>query len=215
MSEMWMPPSQYWQWTGNDFAIVYIMWAVMMAAMMLPSALPMIKSYSKVCRQRYHNETSYTAIFSLAYLLVWFSFSVLLTLLQWQFHSLGWLSPMMDNRNPILAAAIFVTAGLYQFTPLKQSCLSQCQSPFGFLLNHWRDGYRGAFYLGIQHGMYCLGCCWAQMLIMFALGVMNIHAMVLITLFIVLEKNLPPNPLQPGRISGYLLCFWGLSFLLA
>lgn len=213
MDEMWMPPSD-WQWSSYDFTVVFLMWAVMMAAMMLPSALPMIKSYARVCRQRQLHEASYSALFSLAYLFIWFAFSIVLTLLQWQFHSLKWLSPMMDNRNPVLAAAIFITAGLYQLTPMKHNCLTLCQSPMGFLLNHWRNGYRGAISMGAQHGLYCLGCCWAQMLIMFAVGVMNIHAMVLITLFIVLEKNLPQKPLQPGKISGYLLCFWGLALLL-
>jgi len=190
------------------------MWAVMMAAMMLPSALSMIKAYTKVCQQRYGRDTPYSYLFSFAYLLVWFTFSILLTLLQWQLHGLNWLSVMMDNSNTQLAAAIFIIAGGYQFTALKNACLRHCRLPISFLLNSWKNGKLGAFSMGIVYGNTCLGCCWAQMMIMFAVGVMNLTAMVLITLFMLLEKSLPEGRDGISRVAGVLLCFWGAGLLL-
>jgi len=214
MSEMWMPPDSAEQWQLGDFFVVYIMWAVMMAAMMLPSAIPMIKAFSKTCRQRYASDIPYSELFSLAYLLVWFAFSILLTLLQWQLHGLHWLSKMMENSNAPFAAAIFIVAGTYQFTAIKNACLQHCRSPFSFLLNYWQNGKLGAFNMGAIHGSTCLGCCWAQMMIMFAVGVMNITAMILLTLFILLEKGLPENNTLISRSSGVLLCLWGAGIII-
>jgi len=214
MAEMWMPPYSAWQWQFTDFTVVYSMWAVMMAAMMLPSAVPMIKAFSKSCRQRYGSDTPYSTLFSLAYLLVWLVFSVILTVLQWQLHDLQWLSRMMENSNAFLAAGILITAGIYQFTALKNACLQHCRSPFSFLLNSWQNGRQGAFKMGLIHGSSCVGCCWAQMLIMFAVGVMNITAMVLITLFILLEKSLPANEQLISKAAGVILCVWGGFILL-
>jgi len=214
MSQMWMPPSLAWQWQISDFIIVYIMWAVMMAAMMLPSALPMIQAFSTACQQRYGSDTPYSYLFSLAYLLIWFIFSIVLTLLQWQLHSLQWLSSMMENTNTLLAAAILIIAGIYQFTTLKNACLTHCRSPFSFLLNSWKNGRQGALTMGIIHGSTCLGCCWAQMLIMFAVGVMNIVGMILITLFILIEKSLPVNESLISKMAGGLLCIWGVLLIL-
>jgi len=215
MSAMWMPPDSARQWQISDFAVVYIMWAVMMVAMMLPSALAMIKVFSQSCRQRYGSDMPYSALFSFAYLLVWFVFSLVLTLLQWQLQGLHWLSGMMDNRNIILAAALFIIAGVYQFTALKNACLKHCRLPISFLLNYWQNGRLGAFNMGIMHGNICLGCCWAQMLIMFAVGVMNITAMVLITLFILLEKSVPVKESFISKIAGGLLCIWGVVLFLS
>jgi predicted metal-binding membrane protein len=214
MSEMWMPPNSPRQWQLTDFVVVYSMWAIMMAAMMLPSAVPMIKAFSKSCRQRYGGDTPFSILFSLAYLLVWLVFSVILTLLQWQLHGLQWLSGMMENSNAFLAAGILIMAGIYQFTALKNACLQHCRSPFSFLLNSWQNGRQGAFNMGLIHGSTCVGCCWAQMLIMFAVGVMNITAMVLITLFILLEKGLPANEQLFSRVTGVVLCVWGGLILL-
>lgn len=215
MSQMWTSPSSAWQWQISDFVIVYLMWTVMMVAMMLPSALPMIQAFSKACQQRYASDTPFNYLFSFAYLLVWFVFSIVLTLLQWQLHNLQWLSGMMDNTNTQLAAGILIIAGIYQFTALKNACLTHCRSPFSFLLNSWKNNKLGAFNMGIIHGSMCLGCCWAQMLIMFAIGVMNITGMILLTLFILLEKSLPVSELLISRISGGLLCLWGVALLLS
>jgi len=214
MSEMWMPPHSARQWQLSDFSVVYTMWAVMMVAMMLPSAVPMIKAFNKSCRQRYGDDTSFSTLFSSAYLLIWFVFSIVLTLLQWQLHSLQWLSGMMENTNTFLTAGILTTAGVYQFTALKNACLQHCRSPFSFLLNAWQNGKWGAFNMGLIHGSTCVGCCWAQMLLMFAVGVMNITAMVLLTLFILLEKNFPANEPRFSQVTGVILCLWGGLILL-
>jgi predicted metal-binding membrane protein len=139
------PPNSPRQWQLTDFVVVYSMWAIMMAAMMLPSAVPMIKAFSKSCRQRYEDDMPFSILFSLAYLLVWLVFSVILTLLQWQLHGLQWLSGMMENSNAFLAAGILIMAGIYQFTALKNACLQHCRSPFSFLLNSWQNGRQGAF----------------------------------------------------------------------
>ena len=210
MSEMWMPPSETSAWQFMDFGLVYVMWAVMMAAMMLPSAIPMILVYAKICKQRQLASHTLTFLFVLAYLLVWFVFSVLLTLLQWQMHGLNFLTPMMDNQNAYLAAVIFLLAGAYQFTRLKEMFLQNCRSPMGFLLTEWRDGSSGACYMGLKHGSMCLGCCWLQMLIMFAVGVMNLVAMVLITLLVLIEKLAPVQNQWIGRLVGMLFIGWGV-----
>lgn len=213
MSEMWMPPSDSAAWNWKDFALVYIMWAVMMAAMMLPSAIPMIQVYARICQQRNLTIQPYIFLFSVAYLLVWFGFSIVLTVLQWQMHGLHFLSPMMDNQSEILAAIIFLMAGIYQFTLLKNLFLQNCRSPMGFLLTAWRDGLDGAFKMGLQHGSMCLGCCWAQMMIMFAVGVMNLLGMVLITLLVLIEKTAPMNVHFFSRAIGVLFIGWGIWLL--
>ena len=213
MSEMWMPPSSLSAWGYMDFTLVFIMWAIMMAAMMLPSAIPMILAFSRVCRQRRAAMYRSTVVFVLAYLCAWFGFSIVLTLLQWQMHGLAWLSPMMENNNTLLASVILILAGLYQFLPVKNACLKYCRSPMGFLLNEWQEGQKGAFNMGLKHGAVCVGCCWAQMLIMFAVGVMNLLGMVLITLIVILEKVMPADAGMISRTSGCAFVLWGLYLL--
>ncbi len=213
MSEMWMPPSGLSSWEAVDFALVFIMWAVMMAAMMLPSAIPMVLAFSRVCRQQNHAGSALTFLFVLAYWVAWLGFSLILTLLQWQFHRLAWLSPMMDQNSPLLASVILFLAGAYQFMPLKNACLNHCRTPMGFLLNEWRAGKKGAFKMGLKHGVTCIGCCWAQMMIMFAVGVMNILGMALITLLVIMEKMAPVNPVLISRFFGVGFVLWGGYFL--
>lgn len=209
MSQMWMPPSDAAAWRFTDFALVYNMWAVMMAAMMLPSAIPMILAFHRVCQRRAKAPYRLSYLFSLAYLLVWFLFSSVLTLLQWQFHGWSWLSPMMDNQSTALAVGVLFLAGIYQFLPVKNACLTHCKSPMGFLLNEWREGAFGALIMGLRHGSTCLGCCWAQMLIMFAVGVMNLPAMALITLLVIVEKWLPVKAAIICKAGGVIFLVWG------
>lgn len=210
MSQMWMPPSEAAAWRLTDFALVYSMWTVMMAAMMLPSAIPMIMAFSRVCRQRTKAPSRLSYLFTFAYLLVWFLFSSALTLLQWQFHGWSWLTPMMDNQSTVLAVSVLLLAGIYQFMPIKNACLTHCQTPMGFLLNEWREGSRGALVMGLRHGANCLGCCWAQMLIMFAVGVMNLPAMALITLLVIVEKWLPVEASVICKAGGAVFIVWGI-----
>jgi predicted metal-binding membrane protein len=215
MSSVWMPPLEPVAWAFIDFALVYFMWAVMMAAMMLPSAIPMILAFTRVCRQR--NGTSYklTALFMSAYLGIWLLFSSLLTLLQWQMYGLAWLSPMMDNQNLLSAAGILFLAGFYQFMPVKNACLEHCRTPMGFLLNEWQDGAAGAFTMGLKHGVNCVGCCWAQMLIMFVVGVMNLLGMALMTLLVIAEKSLPAQSKLICKAVGAAFIIWGAVLLIA
>ncbi|MGZ4968144.1 MAG: DUF2182 domain-containing protein [Methylobacter sp.] len=215
MSRIWMPPSEPLAWGFIDFALVYLMWSVMMAAMMLPSAIPMILAFARVCRQR--NNTSYksTTLFMSAYLGIWLLFSSVLTLLQWQMYGLAWLSPMMDNQNSISAAGILFLAGCYQLMPIKNACLEHCRTPMGFLLNEWRDGPAGAFKMGVKHGVNCVGCCWAQMLIMFVVGVMNLLGMALMTLLVIAEKSLPLQSKSICKAVGIAFIAWGLALLMA
>jgi len=130
--------------------------------------------------------------------------------LQWKMHGLHFLSPMMDNQSEIMAAMIFLIAGIYQITPLKNMFLQNCRSPMGFLLTAWRDGPNGAIKMGLQHGGICLGCCWAQMMIMFAVGVMNLLGMALITLLVLIEKTAPINIYYFSRIMGIVFIGWGV-----
>jgi len=213
MSEMWMPPTKGSEWQWIDFYLVYIMWAIMMAAMMLPSAIPMILVYATICEQRYQSAFPYTWLFVLAYLIVWFIFSMSLTGLQWFMHDLHFLSPMMDPQYDLIAAFIFLIAGFYQLTPLKSNFLYVCRTPMGFVLTEWREKSTGALKMGIKHGISCLGCCWAQMLMMFAVGVMNLLGMALITFMIFVEKTLPNYHRFFSKSIGILFIVWAIWLL--
>jgi predicted metal-binding membrane protein len=137
-----------------------------------------------------------------------------LTLLQWQLHGLSWLSPMMANQNELLAAGILFLAGFYQFMPIKNACLTHCKTPMGFLLNEWQEGGKGAFKMGLKHGVNCLGCCWAQMLIMFAVGVMNLLGMAMITLLVIAEKSMPLKSTFICKAVGVVFLAWGIFLLI-
>ncbi|MFU8788101.1 MAG: DUF2182 domain-containing protein [Methylobacter sp.] len=213
MSAMWMPPSELLAWRFIDFALVYFMWAVMMAAMMLPSAIPMILAFARVCRQRNKTPHRLTYLFTAAYLGIWLVFSGVLTLLQWQMHGLAWLSPMMDNQNSTVAAGILFLAGFYQFMPIKNACLTHCKTPMGFLLNEWQEGASGTLMMGLKHGAHCVGCCWAQMLLMFVVGVMNLLGMALITLLVIAEKTMPLESRFICRTVGVAFLAWGVVLL--
>ncbi len=208
-----MPPSGLSAWGFMDFALVFIMWAIMMAAMMLPSAIPMTLAFSHVSRQRQTTIYRPTVVFVLAYLCAWLAFSIVLTLLQWQMHGLAWLSPRMENKNPLLASVILILAGVYQFLSFKNACLKFCRSPMTFLLSEWQEGYKGAYKMGLKHGATCVGCCWAQMLIMFAVGVMNLLGMAFITLVVILEKLTPAYTGLISKTCGFAFVLWGLYFL--
>jgi predicted metal-binding membrane protein len=215
MARMWMPSHRLTDWALGDFMWVFGMWAVMMAAMMLPTALPMLTAFSRYCRRDSSTNEWRILWFGSGYLTVWMIFSIALTLLQWLFHGWAWLSPMMENRQPLLAAAIFLIAGGYQLTAFKNACLHHCRTPFGYLLHHWRPGSMGALRIGLHHGLNCLGCCWAQMLIMFAVGVMNLAGMLIITLWVIIEKWAPIEANKLSHGGGLLFLFCGVYELLS
>ena len=192
-------------WDAPHLLLLWAMWAVMMAAMMLPSVAPMVMLYAGALRNR-PDSTGLSQVYALAagYLLVWAGFSLGATLLQRALASLLVLTPMMEASTPIVSASILFVAGIYQWTPLKQACLRACRSPLSLLMQRWRQGRTGALRMGIEHGIDCLGCCWALMLILFAGGVMNLLVIVALTTWVMVEK-LAPFGEQSARAGGALL----------
>jgi predicted metal-binding membrane protein len=201
-------------WGPLDLLLMFVMWSVMMVAMMVPTAGPMILTFATVNRRRRERDDPYvpTAIFVAGYVLVWTGFSVLATLAQWGLASAALLSPMMVSTSPLLGGLLLLLAGLFQWTPLKSACLRQCRSPMGFLLTEWRDGRAGALVMGLRHGSYCTGCCWSLMGLLFVLGVMNLLWVAAITIFVLMEKAVPRGDLV-GRISAAALVSAGLLLL--
>jgi predicted metal-binding membrane protein len=176
-------------WDVSYFIAMFLMWLVMMVAMMVPSAAPMILAFTALPRQ---GRVGISAVFAAGYLTCWAAFSLTATAAQWALAQAGLLaSPMMIRATPTLAAALFVGAGLYQFTPLKHACLGHCRSPLSFLVGHWRPGRAGAYRMGLDHGAYCVGCCWALMALLFAVGAMNLLWVAAIAAYVLAEKLLP------------------------
>ena len=201
-------------WTPLTFALTFAMWWVMMLGMMLPSAAPMILTFATLNRgKRAHGETFVpTSVFTFGYLIVWGVFSLAATLAQWALGSAALLSPMASLTSPMIGGVLLILAGLYQFTPLKQACLRNCRSPFAFVLNHWRDGRIGALRMGLEHGAFCLGCCWILMALLFVVGVMNLLWVAAIAAFVFAEKLLPGG-VWLGRIGGAAMLAFGVFLL--
>jgi predicted metal-binding membrane protein len=192
-------------WDVPHLLLLWAMWAVMMTAMMLPSASPFILLYAGALRTRGDARVGRkTYAMAAGYVLVWVLFSVAATVLQRVLSSVLVLTPMMEPSTPEAAAVLLAIAGLYQLTPLKGACLRVCRSPLSYLLQHWAPGTFAAFRLGAQHGAYCLGCCWALMLLLFAGGVMNLVVIVALTLWVLVEKFAPFGE-QTARASGVAL----------
>lgn len=202
-------------WSAIDLLLLWMMWAVMMVAMMLPSAAPMILLFTSIQRRRRDRAHPYVpaGVFLLGYIVVWALYSALATLLQWGLHTAALLSPMMVSTSPFLGGGLLIGAGLFQFTPLKNACLSACRSPIGFLSTEWREGTRGAFVMGLRHGTYCVGCCWILMALLFVVGVMNLLWVVGIAGFVLVEK-LAPAGKWVGQIAGAALIVAGLWMII-
>ena len=202
------------QWDVPHLLLLWAMWGVMMTAMMLPSASPMLLLFGVLARQA-AQKSAPRQIYALAagYFMVWVLFSLGATALQRVLAALLLVSPLMEVTRPEVGAALLLIAGVYQLTPIKLACLRTCQSPFGFLMSRWRSGARGAFRMGLEHGAYCVGCCWALMLLLFAGGVMNLTVIAALTAFVAFEK-LAPFGVHGARISGVLLIMAGLWMIL-
>ena len=172
---------------------LFLMWAVMMAAMMLPTAAPMILAYAFMQAADREKGAGILPVFTFAggYVLAWASFSLAAAGLQAGLTNLALMSPMMMQAAVPMAGGILVIAGLYQFSPLKRSCLRQCRTPMSFLMTQWRDGVSGALGMGLRHGLFCVGCCWALMGLLFVAGVMNAAWIIAITIYVLIEKILP------------------------
>lgn len=197
-----------------ELILLLAMWWVMMVGMMLPSAAPVILTFANVNRNRRTRGEPYvpTALFAAGYLLAWGSFSVAATLVQWALERATLLSPMdMAANSRVLGGLLFIAAGLYQFTPVKLACLRSCRSPLDFVLNHWRDDPGGALRMGAAHGLYCLGCCWILMLLLFVGGVMNLLWVAVLAAAVLVEK-IVPGPWF-GRMVGVLLAAGGVWLL--
>jgi len=198
-----------------DLILLLAMWWVMMVGMMLPSAAPMILTFAAINRRRRARAQPYvpTALFTGGYLLAWGGFSVAATLAQWGLERAALFSPMaMTTTSPLLGGLLFVAAGIYQFTPLKHACLRLCRSPFDFVANHWQDGAGGALRMGFSHGLYCLGCCWPLMALLFVGGVMNLVWVAVLAAVVLVEKLFPAG-VWIARTSGFLLAANGLWLL--
>jgi len=201
-------------WDTAPLTPLFFMWTEMMVAMMIPSAAPMILTFATVQRKRREQRRPFvpTGIFLSGYLLAWTIFSALAAIAQWILHAKALLSPMMIGNNQIFGGALLVAAGIFQFTPLKNACLTQCRSPLNFLLTDWREGKFGAFVMGLKHGAYCTGCCWILMLLLFVAGVMNLFWIAAIAIFVLAEK-ITPKSFRLGKIAGALLIAWGAWML--
>lgn len=204
-------------WTAGYALLVFLMWWVMMVAMMIPSAAPALLLYTALKKHgpESHRAQALAGVFLLGYLLAWAAFSALATGLQWGLTVSGLLNgPMMTLHGKGMAGAVLLLAGLYQFTPLKQACLRHCRAPAQFLAQHHRPGAGGALRLGLRHGAYCLGCCWALMALLFVGGIMNLWWIVGLALWVIVEKALPGGA-RLARIGGAGLALWGLWLIVA
>jgi predicted metal-binding membrane protein len=189
-------------WTLTDAALTFVMWAVMMVAMMTPSAAPVVLLFAGTQRLRGAERIPLIAIvFGAGYLLVWTAFSAAAAGVHWALHQAAMLSPAMSTSSAWLGGGILVAAGIYQLTPSKRACLTHCQSPLGFLMSHWRNGTAGALRMGIAHGMYCVGCCWALMCVLFVVGVMNLAWVAALAIFVLVEK-IEPRGAIVARVAG-------------
>lgn len=196
------------------FLLIFAMWAAMMVGMMLPSALPSVLLFRRAIYRdaQVRSPLARTFTFVLGYVVAWMAFSAAATLLQWGLARAALLSSMMVSASSWLGGAILITAGAYQWTPLKNTCITHCRSPLAFLMQHWRPGVPGALSLGLRHGLYCVGCCWGLMLLLFFGGVMNLLWIAAITAFVLVEK-LAPYGVQGGRLSGIALVLAGIWVL--
>jgi predicted metal-binding membrane protein len=200
-------------WTATDVFFTFAMWTVMMVGMMLGPASPVLLLFAGMHAGRTKRGVPLAVlVFGLGYVTVWVGFSACAALGQWVLHQTAVLSPVMAASNPILGGAILVAAGAYQLTPLKGTCLMHCRSPLGFLMTNWRDGTIGAFQMGLLHGVYCLGCCWALMCVLFVVGVMNLVWVAALAVFVLVEKIAPAGGIL-ARLAGALMIAFGVLFL--
>ena len=164
-------------WTPLDALLLVLMWSSMMAAMMVPGANPMVTAFATINRRRRERSAPYvsTPVFLLGYLLAWVGFSLVATGLQWLLQTIGLITTMMQSASLYWSAVLFLAAGLYQFSPLKERCLTCCRSTEGFILSEWRDGNLGAVVMGLRHGLFCMGCCAGLMLLLFAIAIMDLR----------------------------------------
>ena len=198
------------EWTTNDFIVMFVMWTVMMFAMMLPSTFIFLNIFRMMrsSMQISSNIIIEMIVISFTYILIWTVFSLLACTLQYFLHNHGVVDMMGSLQNNTLAGLFLVGAGIFQFTHLKNACLEKCRNPLSFLMSGAINGYGNVAYVGLKHGLFCLGCCWVLMLLLFVNGVMNLLWVVAITVIVLAEKMLPYEQLS-SRFLGILLVVWG------
>jgi predicted metal-binding membrane protein len=200
-------------WTPGYAVTIFIMWIVMMAAMMLPSAAPAILLVAALARQRDERHAIASSWqFALGYLAIWAAFSLVATGLQFALDRAGLLSETMASGSVVLAALLLIAAGIYQWTPWKEACLRQCRSPIEFLTRYWRQGAFGPVRAGAWHGAFCLGCCWMLMALLFVGGLMNMFWIAGLALLVLIEKLFPFGR-RVSQITGVVLIGWGVFVL--
>jgi len=203
-------------WSAADVFFTFAMWTVMMVGMMTASAAPVMLLVAAMHRGRGARRAPHVVFaFGAGYLLVWTGFSAAAVLAQWGLHQAAMLSPAMTTSSARLSGAILIAAGTYQLTPFKGACLTHCRSPLGFLVSRWRDGPGGALCMGIEHGAYCFGCCWAVMCVLFVVGVMNLVWVAVIAAFVLVEKVGPAGAFV-ARAGGVAMIaagvvVWGVN----
>ena len=197
-------------WSALDALLTFVMWAVMMVGMMVPSAAPMSLLFASVSRKAaaQGRAVAPTFVFVGGYVAAWTLFSVGATALQWQLERTALLSPMLASVSPLFGGALLFGAGLYQLSPYKNACLSHCRAPASFFAAHWRPGAWGAFRMGLDHGVYCLGCCSVLMLLLFFGGVMNLLWVAGLAIFVLVEK-IAPRGVWIAQLAGIVLLFAG------
>jgi predicted metal-binding membrane protein len=205
-------------WSAVEFTLVFAMWIVMMIGMMAPSAAPMILMYAHVGRQAKSagKPLAATGWFAAGYFLAWAGFSLAATLVQWALERKTLLDARMESASIVLGASVLIAAGIYQWTPLKDACLAQCQTPFRFLMTHggFRSTVSGCVRLGFLHGAYCVGCCWTLMALLFVVGVMNVLWVAALALLVLLEKLTPWGRFL-ARVAGAASIAGGVWMLLS
>ena len=202
-------------WGVSGFVVVALMWGAMTLAMMLPSAAPMIFTYAEIADTAAQKSEPVVSPFMLAlgYTVVWLAFSAVATVAQYLLTRAAVLDPSMASVSSLFSGAVFIGAGFYQFSALKLACLKQCQSPFPFFFSNWATTPRGVFRLGVKQGLFCLGCCWAMMVVMFAVGIMNVVWMAALGIVMTVEK------MTSGKrftyVIGVLSIAAGLAFVVS
>ncbi len=201
-------------WDAAYVVWLFWTWSIMMIAMMLPSATPMITTFATINRKQAQQQGERkplvsTFYFGLGYVLMWVGFSLVATLAQWALHEAALLSPMMVSASPLFGGLLLIVAGVFQWTPLKYVCLRHCRSPIGFIMTEYRPGNRGALVMGLKHGTFCVFCCWFLMALLFFGGVMNLLWIAGLAGYVLLEKIVPQG-LWVGRVVGALLTLWGV-----
>jgi predicted metal-binding membrane protein len=200
-------------WGAAEWLALFIMWAVMMVAMMLPSASPVILLVLGVYRRRNEPRADVAAVMFVAgYVIAWAAFSAVAASAQLALHRAALMAADMRLASSAASGVVLVLAGIYQWLPIKNFCLTHCQSPLGFLTQHWREGAAGGLVMGVRHGLFCVGCCWLLMLVLFAVGVMNLFWVAALAVFVMLEKLVARGPILT-RVAGVAIAGWGIYLL--